>query len=69
MVTRMLANVLQFSLFAYTFPFLGAVAGVTLGTKICAALISGVRMHHFYVDSKIWRVSRQANVARNLGVT
>jgi hypothetical protein len=41
---------------------------VELGARIVAAAIGGVRLHHFYVDSKIWRVSKSAALAKNLNV-
>jgi hypothetical protein len=42
--------------------------GYDLGIKVSLALISGVRLHHFYVDSKIWKVSKSAALAKNLNV-
>ena len=63
-----LANLLQASFFAHAFAFLDRGAGVELGMKLGAAFISGVRLHHFYVDSKIWKVSKSAALARNLNV-
>ena len=36
--------------------------------KLMAAMISGVRLHHFYVDSKIWKVSKSPALAKNLDV-
>jgi hypothetical protein len=48
--------------------FLDRGQGLDLGLKMAAAMISGVRLHHFYVDSKIWRVSKSAALAKNLNV-
>jgi hypothetical protein len=42
--------------------------GFTLGAQVAAAFVGGVRLHHFYVDSKIWRVSKSAALAKNLAV-
>ena len=63
-----MAGVLQASFFRRAFEFLAPVAGVALGVKVAAAFVSGVRLHHFYVDSKIWRVSKSAELAKNLNV-
>jgi hypothetical protein len=41
---------------------------LTLGARLAAAVIGGVRLHHFFVDSKIWRVSKSAALAKNLNV-
>jgi hypothetical protein len=43
-------------------------AKLNLGEKIFAALISGWAMQHYYLDSKIWRVRRDAMVRKGLGV-
>ena len=66
--SRLLARVLDTGVFRHAFAFLGATAGLALALKVVAALISGARLHHFYVDSKIWRVSRSAALAKNLNV-
>jgi hypothetical protein len=42
--------------------------GFTLGAQMAAAFVGGVRLHHFYVDSKIWRVSKSAALAKNLAL-
>jgi hypothetical protein len=39
-----------------------------LGEKCFAALIAGFAMQHYYLDSKIWRVSRDKNVQKYLRV-
>jgi hypothetical protein len=44
-------------------------ATMDLGVKLLAAVLSGVRLHHFYVDSKIWKVGKSAALAKNLNVT
>lgn len=49
-------------------PFVDRRVSIDVGVKVAAAFVSGVRLHHFYVDSKIWRVSRNATLARNLNV-
>jgi hypothetical protein len=50
------------------FSYLDAHQGTTLALQVVAAFVSGIRLHHFYVDSKIWRVSKSAALARNLNV-
>jgi hypothetical protein len=62
------ASVLQAGVFRHAFGFLDANGGTSLGVKVVAAFIGGVRLHHFYVDSKIWRVSKSAALAKNLNV-
>jgi len=42
--------------------------GFGVGVHVAVAFVSGVRLHHFYVDSKIWKVSKSAALARNLNV-
>jgi hypothetical protein len=49
-------------------PFVSKAVAADVSLKIVAAFISGVRLHHFYVDSKIWRVSRNSALAKNLSV-
>jgi hypothetical protein len=39
-----------------------------LGEKCFAAFIAGFAMQHYYLDSKIWRVSRDKNVQKYLRV-
>ena len=63
-----MASAMDLSLFSRCFPFLDHAGSLELGIKVAAAFISGVRLHHFYVDSKIWRVSKSAALARNLNV-
>ncbi len=50
------------------FAFVDELEGAELALKVAAAFISGVRLHHFYVDSKIWRVSKNQALAKNLNV-
>src|SRR6185312_9021569 len=50
------------------FSYLDEHQGVELALKVVAGFVSGVRLHHFYVDSKIWRVSKSAALAKNLNV-
>ncbi|MDB4976645.1 MAG: putative rane protein [Myxococcaceae bacterium] len=68
MARRVLASALDLYLFPYVFPFLDHKNALSLGMQIGGALVAGVRLHHFYVDSKIWRVSKQPAVARSLDV-
>ncbi len=67
-IGRAVARALDAGIFRHAFIFLGAGAGFALGVRVFGAFISGVRLHHFYVDSKIWRVSKSAALARNLDV-
>ncbi len=50
------------------FSYLNQHDFVDVGVKLLAGVIGGVRLHHFYVDSKIWRVSKSAALAKNLNV-
>ncbi len=53
---------------------LGMMAGVRdpaalgLGEQLFAALLLGFAMQHYYLDSKIWRVSRDREVQKHLDV-
>jgi len=53
---------------------LGMMAGVQdpaslgLGQQLFAAMILGFAMQHYYLDAKIWRVSKDKAVQENLGV-
>jgi hypothetical protein len=53
---------------------LGMMAGVQdpaslgLGQQLFAAMILGFAMQHYYLDAKIWRVSKDKDVRQNLGV-
>lgn len=67
-VERTVGNWLQSSIFANLFSFLDAEKGSWLGFQIIAAMVSGVRLHHFYVDSKIWKVSKNKALAKDLNV-
>ena len=52
----------------------GMMAGVTnpaqldLGTQLFAAFLLGWAMQHYYLDSKIWRISKDKNLQKNLNV-
>ncbi len=56
------------------FDSLGMMAGVQdpaalgLGQQLFAAMLLGFAMQHYYLDAKIWRVSKDVEVRRNLGV-
>jgi hypothetical protein len=50
------------------FGFANTSEGFDLALKVFAVFVGGVRLHHFYVDSKIWRVSKSAALAKNLAV-
>ncbi len=65
---RVVAGALSLGLFARVFKFLSHDSAFDLAIQVAAAFIGGVRVHHFYVDSKIWRVGKSATLARNLGV-
>lgn len=65
---KLVAGGLKVSLFQGAFKWLSPEASVDLGIKVAAAFIGGVRLHHFYVDSKIWRVGKSAALAKNLNV-
>ena len=67
-VKTYVSNALEGSVFSHIFKFLTPGDGRDLGIKLAAAFISGVRLHHFYVDSKIWRVSKSKALAKNLSV-
>jgi hypothetical protein len=67
-VQHVVGDWLKTSVFANMFTFLDDEKGSWLGIQLVAALISGVRLHHFYVDSKIWKVSKNKTLAKNLNV-
>jgi hypothetical protein len=50
------------------FAYLNQHDALSLGARLAGAFIGGTRLHHFYVDSKIWRVSKNAALAKNLNV-
>ncbi|MEZ4269888.1 MAG: hypothetical protein R3C68_00135 [Myxococcota bacterium] len=50
------------------FTFLSASAGVALGVKLMYTLVMGVRLHHFYVDGKIWKINKHKTVATALNL-
>jgi len=43
-------------------------AALGLGQQLCAAAIVGFALQHYYLDAKIWRVSRDREVRRHLRV-
>ena len=65
---RAVAHTLESGMFSWAFTFLDPNAGRDLGLKVAAAIVSSVRVHHFYVDSKIWRVGKSPALAKNLNV-
>lgn len=67
-VETMVGSWLETSVFASVFSFLDPAKGNWLGVQLVAAVVSGVRLHHFYVDSKIWRVSKSKALAKDLNV-
>jgi hypothetical protein len=68
-VKDFIAGGLGQNVFGPMFTYLDAHQGTTLALQVVAACISGIRLHHFYVDSKIWRVSKSAALAKNLNVS
>jgi hypothetical protein len=67
-VRELIADGIGRNVFAPLFSFLSTHEHVKLALTVVAAFVSGVRLHHFYVDSKIWRVSKNAALAKNLNV-
>jgi hypothetical protein len=67
-VEHIVGTWLQTSVFANVFSFLDPAKGNWLGIQLIAAMVSGVRLHHFYVDSKIWKVSKSKALAKDLSV-
>jgi len=67
-VKNAIAGGLGENVFGPMFSYLDAHQGATLALQVVAAFVSGIRLHHFYVDSKIWRVSKSAALAKNLNV-
>jgi hypothetical protein len=59
---------------AVLFNSLGMMAGIKdpttlgLGEQVFAALILGFAMQHYYLDAKIWRVSKNQDVQTHLKV-
>jgi len=43
-------------------------ASLSLGEKVFAACNTGFAMQHYYLDAKIWRVSRDKDVQKYLKV-
>ncbi len=67
-IEQVVGSWLQNSVFASVFSFLDPAKGNWLGVQLIAAMISGVRLHHFYVDSKIWKVSKSKTLAKDLNI-
>lgn len=61
-------SLLQAQVFSHIFAFLDPQAGHALGVQLLTAFVSGVRLHHFYVDSKIWRVSKNPALVNDLNL-
>ncbi|NIR51561.1 hypothetical protein GWO43_23550, partial [candidate division KSB1 bacterium] len=59
---------------AVLFNSIGMMAGIKepaalgLGERVFAAFLLGFAMQHYYLDSKIWRVSKDKDVQKNLKV-
>jgi hypothetical protein len=66
-VSKLAAGLMHDSVFA-SLLHLSDADGMALGLKLMAAFIAGVRLHHFYVDSKIWRVSKSPALSKNLAL-
>jgi hypothetical protein len=64
-VSDFAASVMHHGMFADVL-HLSSTDGRALGLKIVGAFIAGVRLHHFYVDSKIWRVSKSPALSKDL---
>ena len=43
-------------------------ASLGLGQQLFAAMVVGFAMQHYYLDAKIWRMSKDKDVRENLGV-
>ncbi len=67
-IQRHLANLLEGSLLERCFSYLDKQNLLAVSVRVCAAFAGGLRLHHFYVDSKIWKVSKSAALAKNLRV-
>ena len=56
------------------FNSLGMMAGLAdpaslgLGQQVCTAMFLGFAMQHYYLDGRIWRVNRDAQVQQHLRV-
>jgi hypothetical protein len=68
-IQRHVAAFLQGSVLQRAFAYLDQNSLLDLAGRMTAALAGGLRLHHFYVDSKIWRVSKSAALAKNLSVS
>lgn len=69
-----LAESFAFYFDSWIFPGIGMIAGIVapesagVGAEVVALFLTGWSMHHYYLDSKIWRVSRDPYVAKSLGL-
>lgn len=66
----------QFALYfdQWIFPAIGMMAGIvnpqsaSVGAEVVALFLTGWSMHHYYLDAKIWRVSKDRQVSRSLNL-
>lgn len=65
---RTVGHLLDANVFARAFDFIDRKEGLALGIKVAASVVAGVRLHHFFVDSKIWRVGKSPALAKNLNL-
>ena len=68
LLKRTVGQLLDANVFARAFDFLDRKEGLALGIKVAASVVAGVRLHHFFVDSKIWRVGKSPALAKNLNL-
>ena len=58
----------------WVFQGVGLIAGLknpaeaNVGAEVFSLFLMGWALQHYYLDGKIWRVSRDASVAKNLKV-
>lgn len=58
----------------WIFPAIGMMAGIVkpeaagVGAELVALFLTGWSMHHYYLDAKIWRVSKDRQVSRSLNL-
>lgn len=69
-----LSTVVPLNLDKTVFNSIGMMAGIripaelTLGEKVFGSFLLGWAMQHYYLDSKIWRVSKDKSLQKNLNV-
>src|SRR6185295_1681040 len=56
-VRMAMASWLEASVFRSAFSWVDKSTAIDIGAKVATAFFGGVRLHHFYVDGKIWKVS------------